>query len=234
MKTAICDSRMPRSALSELENYCDRILLLPPFSALPEPVSAHPDMLIFPCVKEKIIFTHGEYASVSENLFKETGYGIITISERAGEKYPSDILLNAARIGNVLLGKLSHISSSVISYAEKERLTLVNTKQGYARCSVCSVSESAIITSDRSIARAVRAVGIDVLEVSQGGVDLSGYGCGFIGGASGTDSENVFFCGNVEAHPDGVMIKDFCLKHGKRAISLSSDRLYDVGTIFFI
>ena len=56
--------------------------------------------------------------------------------------------------------------------------------------------------------------GIDVLAVSPAGVRLDGYNCGFIGGATGADKENVYFCGNVDLHPDGERIKAFCEKHG--------------------
>jgi len=57
---------------------------------------------------------------------------------------------------------------------------------------------------------------------------------GFIGGASGNDGANTYFCGNIDLHPDGEAIKSFCKAHGRPAVSLGANQLYDVGTIFFI
>jgi hypothetical protein len=96
------------------------------------------------------------------------------------------------------------------------------------------VGDNAIITADPSIAKAVKEKGIDVLSVSPLGVRLDGYDYGFIGGASGTDEENVYFCGNIDLHPDSERIKAFCRKHGKNAVSLSDEPLYDYGTLIFI
>lgn len=234
MKIAVCDSRIPSSAKNKLYEYCDRIILLPPFSALSEPVSAHPDMLIFPAVSERIIFTHGAYMDECEKALCETGYEIVPISERAAESYPDDILLNAAQIGNYIFGKRANISSSVISYAEKNGLNIVDIKQGYAKCSICKVTENVIISADPSVLKVAERLNIDALKISEDGVDLRGYDKGFIGGASGNDGKNIFFCGDIRKHPDGEKIIEFCNLHGKNAVSLSEEKLYDVGTIFFI
>ncbi len=234
MKIAVCDSRIPISAMKMLYGYCDRIILLPLFSALAEPVSAHPDMLVFPCEDEKIIFTHGAYLDECCKVFDGTGYEVFPIVERASEKYPHDILLNAARIGNYIFGRKACVSSSVVYYAEKSGIKFVDVNQGYAKCSICTVTENAIISSDPSILKATSDLKLDILEISKGGVGLHGYDGGFIGGASGCDGENVFFCGDIKRHPDGEKIIEFCNLHGRNVVSLSRDALYDVGTIFFL
>ena len=58
------------------------------------------------------------------------------------------------------------------------------------------------------------------------------YEYGFIGGATGSDLNNVYFCGELKNHPDSDKIIAFCKKCGKKAVSLSRDRLKDYGTIF--
>lgn len=234
MKIAVCDSRIPASAKNKLYEYCDRIILLPPFSVLAEPVSAHPDMLIFPCVSERIIFTHGAYMNECQKAFCGTGYEIVPISEKISERYPHDILLNAAQIGNYIFGKRANISSSIISYAEKNGKSIIDIKQGYAKCSICKVSEKAIISADPSVLKAAEKLDIEVLKINDSGVGLRGYNKGFIGGASGNDGENIIFCGDIKKHPEGEMIIEFCRSHRKNAVSLSEEELYDVGTIFFI
>ncbi|MBQ8004690.1 MAG: hypothetical protein IJ303_00050 [Clostridia bacterium] len=234
MKTAICDSRIPTKALDNLKKVADRVVLLPPFEALDAPVSAHPDMLLFPYPAKKIIFTHKDYFSRASELLGFLGYEIIPIKEQIGAKYPFDILLNAANVGNRIFGKLSHISSSLLQLALSENMELINVNQGYARCSLCTVSNNAAITADPSIADAAKNAGINVLSICHGGVALGGYSEGFIGGASGYDGESVYFCGDIMSHTNGSEISGFCERHFTKVISLSNEPLYDIGTIFFI
>ncbi len=234
MKIAVCDSRIPCAAKKNLYEYCDRIILLPPFSALDAPVSAHPDMLIFPVADEKMIYTHGEYLAECRMAFEGSGYDVIPIAEKASRKYPYDILLNAAHVGNHIFGRAEYISSSILSYASEKGIEIIDINQGYAKCSICKASENAIISSDPSVLAAAEKLKLDTLKIDECGVSLDGYNHGFIGGASGYDGENVFFCGDINKHSDGERIADFCVSHGKRAVSLSDEALYDIGTIFFI
>ena len=191
-------------------------------------------MLLFPCREKGIILTHREYLENAKELLSFTGMKIIPIPEKAGAKYPNDILLNAAILGKYLIGKISALSKALLELSDEMGLIKVSVNQGYAKCSICKVSENAIITSDRSISSAAKAFGIDVLDIAQNGVYLEGYNCGFIGGASGNDGKNVFFCGDISLHPNGKEITRFCEKHGKNAVSLSKSPLIDVGTIFFV
>ncbi len=233
MKTAVCGACAPAEIIDSLGKYSDNIIVLPPFSALPSPVSSHADMLIFPAVKSGVIYTHAEYLAAEKEVFVEltdaTGMRIAAIPEKIGRDYPRDVLLNALALGDNIVGKIDALSSAVLSEGKQ-----INTKQGYAKCSSCKVTENAVITEDSSIAKALLEVGADVLVIEKGYVSLRGFDCGFIGGASGCDSENVYFCGNIEARPDCDKIFDFCRKHGKNAVSLSRIPLTDVGTVFFI
>ena len=139
-------------------------------------------------------------------------------------------IFNAAVIGEHLFGKLEYLSKSVLNLGFKT----VNVNQGYARCSTLSVNDRALITSDKGIAKVAKEQNLDALLITSGYVALDGYDYGFIGGASGCDNENVYFCGDLSTHPDAETIYDFCLFHGKSPISLSPSPLYDVGTIFFL
>ncbi len=233
MKTAICDSRTPKEALVTLQNFCDSIVLLPPFKALQEPVSAHPDMLIFPCPMDGFFFTHREYMETAKKALAPTGFDILAIDEAASDKYPGDILLNAAVLRDAVMGRLPYLSSSIKEYAKKNNLKLIDVKQGYAKCSSCIVGNS-IITADPSIAKTAKKYRIDHLKITSGNIFLPGYDQGFIGGASGCDKENVYFCGYIDNHPDVDIIKSFCRDHGRNVVSLSESELLDIGSIFFI
>ena len=88
------------------------------------------------------------------------------------------------------------------------------------------------------IAEAAKACGTEVLQIALGHVTLPGYDTGFIGGAASFapyhSTDEILFCGSLDLHPDGDAIRAFCHRHGLRAVSLSPDRLYDLGTVFLI
>ena len=233
MKYVITDCRIDKKCELGLRERGFEPIKLPLFSALQAPVSAHPDMLLF--LGKGRLFCHGDYCSIAENelalIAKITGAELVRTRDAMGKEYPSDVIFNAAAVGDCLICRRDAVSPSIVGLYNDDEI--INVKQGYAKCSVCVVNGNAIITADPSIVRAAEKKGIDVLSVSPNGVRLDGYDCGFIGGASGADDENVYFCGNIDLHPDGEIIKDFCRKHGKSAVSLSDEPLYDYGTLIF-
>ena len=231
MKYVITDNRIDKKCATSLMERGFELIKLPCFPALQKPVSAHPDMLLF--LGEGRIACHKDYFSIAQNEISKiseiTKAEIMLSCETIDSEYPKDVLFNAAAVGNNLICRLDAVSEKI-----KTGYEIINVRQGYAKCSTCVVSDKAIITADSSIANAAEKNGIDVLLVSSNGVRLDGYDCGFIGGASGSDKDNVYFCGNVDLHPDGERIKEFCQKQGKTAVSLSDEPLYDYGTLIFI
>ena len=200
-----------------------RVLTLPPFLALSSAVSSHADMLL--CPLGEALATHPTYYSENKKLFDENSIKIIKIDEAAGKKYPDDILLNGLFLSEKLYGRTDKLSKTLVSYAKEN----VFTRQGYARCSVCKLSERAIITADNSIARTASENGVDTLKISAGNILLEGYDYGFIGGASFTYNDTVFFFGKIELHPDFDKIRDFAAKHSVKLVSLSDKPLHDIG-----
>ena len=234
MKFVVTDARIDKACEKGLLDRGFELIKMPTFEALQTPVSAHPDMLFF--LGKGRIVCHKDYFAIAEEqinkIAKASNCEIIFSGENIGREYPLDVLFNAAPVGNMLICRRDAVSGMVAeTYGEKN---IINVKQGYAKCSTCVVSDNAIITADVSIAKAAEKRGIDVLVISPAGVRLDGYDCGFIGGASGADGENVYFCGNVDLHPDGEKIKAFCKKQGKTAVSLSNELLYDYGTLMII
>ena len=235
LKTVIVDNRISKKCINTLGESGFSILTLPSFPRLPSPVSAHPDMLLF--FAGNTVFCHKEYletASRELEVISGMGYKISVSDEKMSESYPEDILFNALSIGGRLYCKADSVSRLILDFTRENGIEIRNVKQGYAKCSVCAVSESAAITSDTGLCKAMRADGIDVLLISAGGISLSGYDTGFIGGCSGTDGRRIYFSGNIALHPDGKAIAEFCEKHGKEPVSLSDEPLYDIGTMFFI
>ena len=235
MRYVVIDGRTPCAAVRALRLRGFEPIMLPCFPKLDAPVSAHPDMLIF--LGDGIFFST-EYYSVAKAeidlVSRLTGLPLIPCDIKISSDYPNDVAFNALPLGNFIFAKERSIAPQIKNYAERCGLEIVDVKQGYTKCSCCKVSERAIITSDKSIERAAKNHGIDVLLISSAHVELKGYEHGFIGGASGADANAVYFCGDISLHPDGDTISRFCEKHKKEAVSLSDEPLYDTGTMFFI
>ena len=233
-KFAIIDGRAEEYIAERLTVLGYEVLPLKPFSLLDSPVSAHPDMLTFIWVNK--IITHKEYYPTAHEIFErlqERGYEIILSEQKISPKYPLDVPLNCAVVGNFLIAN-EKTASKLILNDICESLSPLRTNQGYTKCSTFVVDGRAIITSDLSIAKICDSAGIDVLKVSEGNVRLDGYGYGFIGGAGGADGDSVFFAGDPMYHPDGDRIIKFCESRGKRVVALADMPLLDVGTIFFV
>ena len=234
---AVIDSRMPSMAQSALKSLGYSLCPLPPHPDLDEPVSGHPDMLVF--------FSHGailctkEYATIAKNEFKMlsayTGLPIVQVKNSVQKHYPDDILLNAASVGKHLFCLPSHTASEIL---DTERYQIIPVRQGYAKCSTLPVGTNALITEDPSIAKAAKIQGLDVLRISSGAVTLQGYSTGFLGGASSyapyQSIDSVLFCGDLDHHPDAQSIRRFCKKHQKKPRLLGAFPLTDVGTIFLL
>ena len=234
--TAIIDCRTPTADIAKLNELGFEVISMPRADYLATPVSAHPDMLMFMGFGK--LFCHNAYyqsnKEIIDQLAQRSGLELVLSDEHTSADYPCDVLFNCVLLGDKLVCNVNTVSKLILERAKACSLDVIHTNQGYTKCSVCKVADNAIITSDKSIYKACAAHGVDSLHVSPDAVALDGYSCGFIGGASGNDGENIYFCGDISLHPDGEKIIEFCNAHGKNVISLSSDRLYDVGSILFI
>ena len=233
---ALIDCRVSKKTLDALNNYGFEPLLRPPSPSLGRGVASHTDMLVF--IGFGRLFCHASYYENNKKIIDSiASAGKLTIclsDEEWSQKYPRDVLFNACLIKKKLICNENTVSKHILNAAHNSGAEVINVKQGYTKCSICKVSENAIITSDRHIAKICESVDIDTLLIREGHISLPPYNFGFIGGTSGQYNDTVYFCGSLSAHPDGNVINEFCLKHEKKAISLSDEKLQDVGSIFFI
>lgn len=162
-------------------------------------------------------------------------YNVVLCGDGISGRYPDNVALNAAVVGKYVICKTDALDRIVPEYCRKHGYKLINVRQGYAKCSCAVVSDKALITADMSIYRALNDTNIDVLRIGQGSVTLDGAEYGFIGGASGYNksAKTLYFCGNVDTHPDGADIRAFCQKHGTDIVCLSDAELRDIGGIIF-
>ena len=191
--------------------------------------SSHPDLHLHHLGLNKVmLYREDEY--LEKELVKR-GFEVLFAADKKSGLYPKSAALNACRIGNLLLCNPKSIDQNLRLYAEQSGIEIAACRQGYARCSTCVVSENAVITSDASVAKALKGRA-EVLEISKGQIKLGGGYDGFIGGASSMiDKNTLAFFGDVTRHSDYINIKSFLSNHSVFPMDLTGGELTDAGTI---
>ena len=241
MKKAVIDGRMSSKCKNSLENMGFKLFYVNNNPNLDAPVSAHPDISVFKC-KNQLIIERECFSTLKEQMFlvgenKYAAEEVEIFEEKAS--YPYDCVLNFAVVGKYIIGNKKYMNPCIKKTATENCMDFIDVKQGYSKCNICIVNDSAIITEDKGIASECVKYGIDVLLLESNSVRLDGYKYGFIGGATGnyTDENGVnkiLFCGDVSAHPVYNAVKSFCESHGAVPVSLSDEVLYDYGSIIVL
>ena len=189
---------------------------------------SHPDLRLFHLGGAEVMI-YSEDKALKETLEKK-GFDILFADNEIEAKYPRCAALNALRIGKWIVCNKKAVDSLLLSEAEKRGLEIVYCNQGYSRCAVCVVSDSAAITSDPAIYLALKDK-IDLLKISAGHIRLADTYDGMIGGCSFMIGERLLaFCGDIEKHPDFNEMQKFLQKHAVKYICLTKDELIDIGT----
>lgn len=154
------------------------------------------------------------------DLLHLKGLTVFESFEEVKGDYPKDIILNHTIIGKYIIGKRSCFDITLNEHLNN--FVIVDTKQGYSKCSVLVVDQNSIITDDISISKAAEKHGINCLLISKGDIALEGHEYGFIGGASGKLSKNeVIFFGDISKHTNYEDIEKFLNERNINIISFS-------------
>ncbi len=236
MKIAIVDSRISPECERGLNKEGFYLLKLPPDASLGEAVCSHPDTVLFYSRGE--IFTTADYCEGALPLFSDIRefkpeIKISFTSDKRSEDYPHDCVMNALALGDRLFCKADSVSGAILDFARRHGMKICPVKQGYPACTTLAFGNSAI-TADKGMANAMREEGITVTEISQGGISLSPYEYGFIGGAGGVYNKKVYFFGDLSTHPDSEIIRRAIEDSGYTPVSLSGEPLADMGGIIFL
>ncbi len=195
-----------------------------PKQAVSEPISAHPD--IFLCKLG---------AAPRSPVFRGN-------ADLLSPEYPKDVLYNAVVTEKFLICNTNTVSEDLASAAQAHYpdIVSIHVQQGYSKCSMVVVDERHFITEDEGIFRALQkynktrpddSPAAECLLVEPGHVDLPGYKRGFIGGASGRIVDEIWFNGDIEAHPDWERIRDLIEGCGLSVRSFAGLPLMDIGSI---
>lgn len=231
----------PKSIVAAAEAHGFDVISVPSAYGMAPPVASHPDMLFF-CgfgrffVRE-IHLEDPRIADVADTVCR-LGYSLCPTSDAACELYPADIAFNCFRIpGTALIGKADFISGAVKRAATETGLPVIDAKQGYTKCSSAVItgesrSDSLIITADPSIIKTASECAVPTLKISVGHVALPGYDTGFIGGASFSTPDTLYFLGDISRHPDYEPVASAASRLGLDIVSLSSEPLFDGGCLY--
>ncbi len=214
-----------RKCLSQI---CEKLVLINKNPALPRPVAAHADMQML-LIDDTLIITSDLYISLSSELPDNI---IIAFAEnKHTDKYPGDVNLNALYTGDCLFANTNSLDPSVKKICSDKGINIINVKQGYSKCSTLLLGDNGLVTADKGIADAARQNGFGVLLISPGGIELTGYNYGFIGGASFYDHFNrtVYFFGDIKKHTDYAKIFEFCALNNIEVNICDSSILTDIG-----
>ena len=236
MVRAIINCKFPTEAVKLLNDCGFDTVSIPEAEYLNTPMSTHPDMLIF--IGFGSIVCHEYYYKCNKSLIDSIAHNssleLIVSCDEISSSYPLDARFNACVVGNSLLCNTKNVSWHILEAATKHGATIIHVNQGYTKCSTLIVDDENIITSDVGIHSAAQNSNINSLLISTGNVALDPYEYGFIGGASGTSSDTIYFCGNLDLHPDREKIIAFISERGKKCVFLPFEKLTDTGSILVI
>ncbi|WP_352417919.1 DUF6873 family GME fold protein [Proteiniborus sp.] len=230
-RIAILDSRADNEIKANLINLGLKLIETCKCEDLYDSISYHPDIVIHPINHEKVIVAPNVYDYYKDTL-KFYGIKVVEGEKKLSRNYPENIAYNVARISKYAIHNTKFTDEKLKFYMKKEGIDLINVKQGYTKCSLAIISESAAITSDCSIYKELKKYGIDVLFIKEGFIELPNLNYGFIGGATGMISENeLLISGIMNDHPSLHDINDFLKKYKIKPIYLSDKKIIDIGSI---
>ena len=216
------------------------VLPILPYNQLERPLVEHADMQVLhlysnkiisnPSISCKVVSLYKKYIEKIDCKGKELAIDCCMGSQKDLSQYPNSAAYNVLILGKRAIYNPKCIDLSVLSHL-KSLYTCISVRQGYARCTSCIVRENAVITADPGIAKTLRQLDVDVLDIVPGYIDLPGYKYGFIGGASFKISDNqLAFTGKLDCHPDAMRIFHFLEKYFVEPIFLSKESIFDMGS----
>jgi len=231
LQLAIVDKRIPQTIEDNLNNIGVNIIKSTACSNTYDAIKYHPDISVCKLNSNNIVVAPNVYDYYKEVL-KPYGFNVICGESTIKNKYPYNIHYNIVILEKFAIHNFKYTDKVILDYIEKNNIEKINVSQGYCKCSICVVDDNSIITSDEGIYKEVIKHDIDCLLIEKGHIDLFELNYGFIGGCSFLLSNNeLAFLGNIKKHPDYDKILNFVKSKNKKLISLSNDKLIDLGSV---
>ncbi|MCH5211031.1 MAG: hypothetical protein J1F01_08730 [Oscillospiraceae bacterium] len=228
-KIAIVDCRADNKTIYSLEDI--GLTVIPTAKTdLYDAIATHADIQIHYLVNDKFICAPEVFAHYRKLMNDDIE--LIKGSAGLGKKYPYDIPYNAAVLDDYVICNSAYTAIEILSEYKAMSKKILNVRQGYSKCNICTLTGNAMITSDNGIAKKASENRIDVIRIRDGFIKLRNLSYGFIGGATGLVEKKLLAVnGEIKTHPDTERIKLFCKSHGTELIELKTGILEDIGSI---
>ncbi len=203
----------------------------PPVCPLPQSMQRHADLQL--ChLDGKYILAAPEVYDFYCRTLSPYGFEILCGETHIGSTYPQDAAYNIARVGNVAFHNPDVTDPVALRFFKEHAIRVIAVRQGYAKCAVLPVDAQSLITADKGIAHAAISAGFSVLEIAPGGITLSGFSYGFLGGAAGKlNDDTIYVTGALCAHPSYLEIFEFLQKRGIKIQEGSIPIPIDIGSV---
>lgn len=219
---------MPDEIQAKLAKTFDEAIPLPPDEDLAGPVQCHPDM-IFAVLAGRMFLSeryfHAHPTTV-ERIAQLGGFALYLLNDVRNARYPHDVAFNIVVWHDTLICRPDVTCPALLDHAKARGYRVIPVKQGYTGCS-CLVTEHAVLTFDRGIAKTLVRENVPCVLLDEGGISLPGYNCGFLGGAGGYHDGTIYICGNSATLPCSNQLNST----GYRVISLLNSPVIDYGGI---
>lgn len=227
----VVDGRIDKEIENNLKKLGLKIIKTIECKDVDKSIAYHPDIVMHPINHNTLMIAPNVF-DYYEDAFKYTNIKLIKGEAILNCKYPGDIAYNVGRLKNFAIHNFKYTDEKLKYYLTKENLEFINVNQGYSKCSMAIVGENSAITSDYPIYEKLTKIGFDILLIEPGHILLEGQNYGFIGGTCGNISTNLaVISGMLEDHPSQEEILDFYKKNKIELITLSNNKILDIGTI---
>lgn len=224
MKTVLIGERYKGLLDIPLKNYNFDVLYIPDNPNVDQRLAGHCDLSVFKH-KNSIILADFLRRDELVNYFTNRGFDVKYSKFKQNSKYPDDVNLCGALIGDKLLHNPKFTDEEIINVCSG----IISVKQGYCRCTALCLNSNAVITSDAGVANTLIKLGYEILLIQNGDIELPGYDYGFIGGAAFAHGKTVYFIGDIQTHTNGEEICKFIHARGFNYINLLNGKLLDIG-----
>ena len=224
----LIDYRTCEESIEELNRLGVTVYKSTTVKTLYDEVKGHPDMQIH-FINNKAICAPEVYDYyISLDL---TDIELIRGSKHLKPTYPDDVAYNVCSLGEYVILRPLSVAKEIFAEYHYLKKNILNSRQGYAKCSICVVNDNSAITTDAGVYKLLKENKLNVLKISEGYIELNKMK-GFIGGASGLVNDNTLvFNGELKTHPDCDNIISFCKNVGVDTVSLNKGNLVDIGSI---
>ena len=207
------------------------ILSMPDNPYVDDRLSGHADLSVLHLGGDRLLLAPYLKGSSFSRQLEDRGFDIQFAAIEQSALYPNDAQMNVCILGDKVIYNPKTVPDTIVKcLTTGDRAVQISSRQGYSRCSMCVVSDNAIITADEGICRSAEAHGVDVLKIRPGYIDLPGFDYGFIGGASFKLSDTkLAFTGGLDKHPDAERIIEFASLHNIDIVYITDKPAFDIG-----